>query len=349
MDVLEVDFKYPKELHNEHNDLPLAPEKQIISYDMLSPYQKEIIGDRSKNTIKKLIASLGDKKNYIVHYRVLKKYVELGLKVSKVHQIIRFKQTPWLKKFIDFNTQKRAEADSDFKKDFFKLLNNAVFGKTMENVRDHRHLDLVKTAEKAQKLCSKPTFRGYKIFHDNLIAIERYKSVVKLNKPIYTGVTVLDLSKLHMYQFHYEFIKKEYPGDKSLLTFSDTDSLLYVLQTNDVYKDMLNHHNLFDFSDYPDEHKMFNGLDKIMIGYLKKKNKKVIGKFKDELKGKTLLEFIGLRAKVYSFIYEDNDENVEVQKCKGMKKSVVRKKINHDHYKRCLLQGKPHYESMNVF
>ena len=347
--MLEVDFEYPKELHNEHNDLPLAPEKQIISYDMLSPYQKEIVGDRTKNTIKKLIASLGDKKNYIVHYRVLKKYVELGLKVSRVHQIIRFKQTPWLKKFIDFNTQKRAEADSDFKKDFFKLLNNAVFGKTMENVREHRHLDLVKTAEKAQKLCSKPTFRGYKIFHDNLIAIERYKSVVNLNKPIYTGVTVLDLSKLHMYQFHYEFIKKEYPGDKSLLTFSDTDSLLYVLQTNDIYKDMLNHHNLFDFSNYPDEHKMFNRLDKKMIGYLKKKNKKVIGKFKDELEGKTLLEFIGLRAKVYSFIYEDDDKNVEVQKCKGMKKSVVRKKINHDHYKRCLFEGTPHYEEMNVF
>ncbi len=379
----EVDLRYPYHLHNLHNDYPLSPEK--IAAPLLSPYQKEMLRQRYKDENpdwtdvqieekvqnfkpnEKLIPNLCDKKKYIVHYRLLKYYVSCGLRVSAVHRVLKFQQRPWLRPFIDFNTEMRKAATSDFAKDFFKLLNNAVFGKTLENIREHRNVDLVGTEEKARKLASQPTFRSFNIFHENLFAVERYKSCIEMNKPIYTGVSVLDFSKLMMYRFHYEYIKQKYPDQKSVLCFTDTDSFLYRIETEDIHKDMLENHKHFDFSDYNDNHPIFDGKSREEINHYKIKNKKSIGKMKDELKGDLMLEFVGVRAKVYSYKYEteifvdENGEEVEketghskisMKTCKklnGMKKCIVKNKINHEHYTACVLESKRRYETMNTF
>ena len=135
--ILEVDLEYPKELHDLHNDYPLAAEKVKVNKDMLSNYCQEIANKFKVSTglVHKLIPTLSNKEKYVLHYRNLQLYADLGLKITKVHRVLEFNQSPWLKEYIDFNTQKRTNAKNAFEKDFFKLMNNSVFGKTMENIR----------------------------------------------------------------------------------------------------------------------------------------------------------------------------------------------------------------------
>ena len=135
---LTVDLSYPKELHKLHNDLPLAPEHLQIG------------------KVKKLVPNLQDKVKYSLHYKALKLYLSLGLKLTKVHRAIKFEESTWLKEYIDFNTNLRTAAKNDFEKDFFKLMNNSVFGKTMENIRNRQDIQLVTTPEQAAKLINKP-------------------------------------------------------------------------------------------------------------------------------------------------------------------------------------------------
>ena len=176
--ILKVDIDYPRELQNLHCDLPFLPEKMIV------------------NNTKKLIFNLQDKKDYVVHINVLKQALDNGLKLIKVHQVIEFDQEAWLKEYINFNTELRKKATNEFEKDFFKLMNNAVFGKTMENVRKHRDIKLVKTNKKRNKLVSEPNFHTMKLIDDNWATIEMKKVKVKMNKPIYLGLSILDISKI---------------------------------------------------------------------------------------------------------------------------------------------------------
>ena len=297
---------------------------------MLSQKQLNMLGveshqDVKTSTIKKLVPNLNNKRNYIVHYRNLQLYTALGMQLTKIHRILSFNQSPWLKSYIDFNKSMRARAKNEFEKSFFKLMNNAMFGKTMENLRKRRNIELITKEEQLRKRVIQPSFKDFKIFHENLISIERRKTTIKLNRPIYIGFCVLDLSKVLMYNFHYLHIKILYPKNRSQLLFTDTDSLTYVIKTDDIYEDMLNDNNLYDFSGYPVEHKCFSN-----------ENKKVIGKFKDELNGEPLQEFIGLKAKMYSLKYHRNGKIVEEKKAKGVKKCVVKKRISHDDYLSCL-------------
>ena len=176
--ILKVDIDYPRELQNLHCDLPFLPKKMIV------------------NNTKKLIFNLQDKKDYVVHINVLKQALDNGLKLIKVHQVIEFDQEAWLKEYINFNTELRKKATNEFEKDFFKLMNNAVFGKTMENVRKHRDIKLVKTNKKRNKLVSEPNFHTMKLIDDNWATIEMKKVKVKMNKPIYLGLSILDISKI---------------------------------------------------------------------------------------------------------------------------------------------------------
>ena len=183
--ILEVDLKYPKELHDLHNDYPLAAEKIKVTNDMLSEYCKNI-SDKyniSIGLVHKLIPTLSNKKNYVLHYRNLQLYLSLGLKVDKIHRVLEFKQSPWLKQYIDFNTEKRKSAKNDFEKDFFKLMNNSVFGKTMENIRKRVDVRLVTDENKLLKLASKPTYVSSKIFNENLVAVHKIKETLTLNRP----------------------------------------------------------------------------------------------------------------------------------------------------------------------
>ena len=333
--ILEVDLDYPKELHNLHNDYPLGPEKVKVTKDMLSDYCKNIAEKYKISTglVYKLIPTLSDKEKYVLHYRNLQLYTDLGLKITKVHRVLEFNQSPWLKQYIDFNTEKRKNAKSAFEKDFFKLMNNSVFGKTMENIRKRVDVRLVTDEKRLLKYCSKPTYVSSKIFNENLVAVHKIKETLTLNRPAYVGMYILDLSKTLMYDFHYNYIKKKY-GDKAKLLFTDTDSLTYEIEAEDVYQDFWNDKNKFDNSDYPESSPYFD-----------KTNKKVIGKFKDEAAGVPICEFIGLRSKMYSYMKDDQKGG---KTAKGIKKNVIKKNITHENYKETLNNNQMHHKMKTI-
>ena len=335
--ISEVDLEYPQELHELHNDYPLAPEKTKVSSGMLSEYCKKI-ADKYKISIglvSKLIPTLRNKKEYVLHYRNLQLYLDLGLKIKKVHRVLKFDQSPWLKQYIDFNTEKRKHAKNSFEKDFFKLMNNSVFGKTMENLRKRVDVRLVTDENKLVKLVKlvKPTYVSSKIFNENLVAVHKIKETLTLNRPAYVGMCILDLSKTLMYDFHYNYIKNKY-GDKARLLFTDTDSLTYEIEAKDVYKDFWNDKDKFDNSDYPENSPYFD-----------KTNKKVIGKFKDEASSFPILEFIGLRSKMYSYI---KDNQTGGKTAKGIKKNVIKNNIKHEDYKQTLFNNEQIHHKMKT-
>ena len=214
--ILEVVLKYPKELHELHNDYPLAPEKLTVTNDILSNYCKSIT---DKYEIKKLIHNLGNKTKYVGHYRNLQLYFSLGMKLTKIHRALQFKQSDWMKKYTDFNTKKRMCATNDFETDFFKLMINSVYGKTMENLRKRINVRFVNNRKDVLKYTRRPTYVTHKLFNKNFAAIHEIKHVLILTKPIYVGFTVLGLSKWLMYDFHYNFIKKNFSAK---LLFTDT-------------------------------------------------------------------------------------------------------------------------------
>ena len=315
---LEVDLEYPHELHDLHNDYPLAPERLMV------------------NGTEMLIPNFHKKKKYVVHYETLKSYEKYGLRIGKIHGGIVFHDSTWMESYIDKNTQLRMQSKNNFESDFFKLMNNSVFGKTMENIRKRIDIKLVMTAEQARKHINKPNYTGRKTFSDNLVAIHMGKTEIYMNKPVYLGMAILDISKTLMYDFYYGYLKPKY-GDKVKLLFTDTDSLMCEIETEDFYKDIApDVHEWFDTSNYLPYHP-----SGIPTGV----NKKVIGMFKDEKGGKIVTEFVGLRAKNYSLVCDWKEE----KKCKGIKKSVIGKDISFKDYKDCLFKNIQLRRKMNVF
>ena len=209
--ILEVDLEYPRERHDMYKDYPVCLEKVKVSNDMLSGYCKKIAEKYkiSIGVVSKLISTLRDKKEYVLHYRNVQLYLDLGLKIKKIHGVLKFDQSPWLKQYIDFNTEKRKHAKNSFEKDFFKLMNNSIFGKMMENLCKRVDVRLVTNEKKLDKLTAKPTYVSSKIFNENLMAAHKVKETLTLNRPAYVGMCILDLSKMLMYDFHYNYIKKE--------------------------------------------------------------------------------------------------------------------------------------------
>ena len=247
--ILEVDLEYPQELHDMYNDYPVCPEKVKVSKNMLSAYCKKIAEkyNISIGLVSKLIPTLRDKKEYVLHYHNLLLYLDLGLKIKKVHPVLIFDQSPWL--YIDFNTEKQKHAKNSFEKDFVKLMNNCVFGRAMENL--HKRVDVrpVTNEKKLDKVTSNPTYVSSKIFNENLMAVHKVKETLTLNRPAYVGMCILDLSKTLMYDFHYNYIKKKYDNIARLL-FTDMDSLTYEIEAEDVYKDFWNDKDMPDNIDY---------------------------------------------------------------------------------------------------
>ena len=305
--LLDVDVDYPSKLQNLHSDLPFLQERTNI------------------NNTKKLVCNLNDKKNYIVPINVLKQALDHGLKLKKFHRIIESEQEAWLKEHIDVNTELRKKATNDFEKDFFKLMNNAVFGKTMKNVRKHRDIKLVKSDKKRNKLVSEPNFYTMKLIDNNLAIIEMKKVKVKMNKPIYLGLSILDINKITMYECWYDYVKIKYQ-DKARLCYMDTDSFVVNIKTKDFYKDISQDVNKrFDTSNYIFDRPLPTGI-----------NKKVTGLMKDELGGDIITKFVALRTKAYSYI---TTNFIEMKKAKGTKKCVVNKILRFDDYKKCLFDN----------
>ncbi len=320
---LEVDLEYPSELHDAHNDYPLAPEHMEIKDEMLSPYAKQLkekLRMASGGSTTKLSCNLRDKEKYVVHYRNLQLYLSLGLKLIKVHRILTFKQSTWLKPYIQFNTNMRKQANNDFEKDFFKLMNNSVFGKTMENLRKRVNIQLVNDERRLKKLMAKPNLECFRIFNEDLVGVHLQKTKLFLNRPIYVGFSILDLSKVLMFSYHFLKMKPRYKTNITVL-FTDTDSLCYLIKTPNLYEDMAQDSSLYDLSNYPPTHHLYDPT-----------NKKVIGKMKDETAGTPILEYVGLRSKMYSALLPIGEKKT----AKGVSLTVTRKELTHAHYYHCL-------------
>ena len=287
------------------------------------------------NKTKKSVCNLHNKKNYVAHINMLKQALSHGLKLKKVHRVIEFEQEAWLKKYIDFNTDLQMKATNDFEKDFFKLMNNSVFGKTMENVRKHRDIKLVRTGKKRNNLVSEPNYHTMKLIDDNLAIIEMRKVKVKMNKPIYLGLSILELSKITMYEFWYDYVKAKYE-DRVRLCYMDTDSFVLNVRTKDFYKDISEDvKDRFDTSNFYCDRPLPIGI-----------NKKVVGRMKDELGGGIITEFFALRPKAYSY---RTDDLVELKKAKGTRKCVVKKMLGFDDYKKCLFEKEKFLKSQQRF
>ena len=257
------------------------------------------------------------------------------MKLKKIHRIIEFNQEAWLKPYIDTNTELRKDAKNDFEKDLFKLMNNSVFGKTMENIRKHRDIKLVTTDKKRNKLVSEPNYHTINLILEDLSIIEMKKTKVKMNKPIYLGLSILEISKTLMYEFWYDCMKPKY-NDNVKLCYTDTDSFIINIKTNYFYEEIASDiENSFDTSNYEVKRPLPMG-----------KNKKVIGLMKDELGGKIISEFVTLRPKTYSFLTDDGKED---KKAKGTKKCVIKKMIKFNDYKKCLLNDEVIFKSQQIF
>ena len=257
--IIDCDMEYPKELHDMHNDYPLAPERRLIQYEQLNEYQLRILKHynvpKSSLKVEKLTPHLMARRNYVIHYRNLKFYLEEGLTLKEIHKVLQFTQAPWLAPYIIKNQELRAAAKTDFEKNQPKLYNNAIYGKTCENQKERSDIKLVNPDKECKRLLEKPQLKGFKIFSERLAAIDLRKVEAKIDKPFYVGFTVLDLSKLHMYKFHYRYIQKRF-GLNAKLLFTDTDSLMYHIRGSNpyeqFYKDRLEY---FDIASFP---KTFN-------------------------------------------------------------------------------------------
>ena len=212
-------------------------------------------------------------------------------------------------------------------------MNNSVFGKTMENLQKRVDIRLVTNEMKLDKLTSKPTYVSSKIFNENLMAVHKVKETLTLNMPAYVGMSILDLSKTQMYDFHYNYIKRKY-GNRAGLLFTDTDSLTYEIEAKDVYKDFWNDKDMFNNSDYPEN-----------SPYYCNANKKVIDKFKDEACGVPIVEFIGLKSKMYSYIKSDEKGG---KTTKGIKKNIIKNNVKHEDYKNVLLNNEQLHQKMKT-
>ena len=224
--ILDVDLEYPKELHEEHNSFPLTPEKKQVKNEWMSEYQHSLIKDLDLKTPKcnKLLLTLQDKNNYVVHYRNLQFYLKQGMKLKRVHRVLEFEQECWMEPYIRMNTEFRKNSKSDFEKNFYKLMNNSDFGKIMENLRNRVDIKIVRSNEtdKIRKLVASPLYSRHVMFSNDLFGIDMRKSRLLLNKPVYTGMTILDNSKILMYDFFYNELKKNMAQSANFCTQTPT-------------------------------------------------------------------------------------------------------------------------------
>lgn len=321
--IFEVDLEYPKDLHDLHNDFPFCAEHVIPPHSKYS----------------KLIPNLTDKRNYIIHYTTLKQCIQHGLILHKIRRGIKFTQSRWLKKYIDFNTLKRNEATNEFFKQFYKLMVNSIFGKTMENVENRLNIKLVTHWENiyrrlgAAAYIAKPNFKSCKIFSDSLTAIQLSQVSIEYAKPVYVGFTILEVAKKVMYDFYYGFLKPTYCDNISLL-YTDTDSLIVSITNSNIYDDIKNNLSLFDTSNYKEDnqHGIPRGLP-------------ALGKMKDEYAGRIIECFYGTGAKAYCIKLLGK----EVKTAKGVKRSVIDKTLSVCDYRDTVEGGATVLRNMYVF
>ena len=350
--LFEVDLHYPPHIHKQTSDFPLAPESGKVTEQMLSPYMKQLYTTlqqaqnpqrttqpKFKSTYK-LLMTQTDKHNYVIHFKLLKYFINKGIKITKIHNIVQFTQKQFLKPYISFNSRQRAQAQNKFKKDFYKLKNNALFGKTMEDVRKHTHTKLANTKEQHNRLTASPLFYSRDIITEQLEAFHMIKPKVILNKPIYIGQAVLDHSKLAMYTLFYETLPSCPLIHNIKLLGGDTDSFFLALTveqhitTSDILSDMKQH---VDFSNYPTTHPLHSDTNRAKLGC-----------FKDELAGREIEEIIFLRPKMYSIkVKGDSEGQLTIKKAKGIGRGAMRR-IDHEQYQQAYHQHREITVNMTI-
>lgn len=360
--AIEVDVDYPDHLHDAHNDFPLLPEKIAAENNMLSEYQynlkKKYYGVKNSKgeikvqdeKIKKLIPNLNNKEKYVIHSDTLIYALSKGLILKKIHKGIKYDEKEWLEPYIRFNSNKRANTNDSFLKDFYKLMNNAVYGISMMNVRNFQDAELVSSPERFDKLIRKNNLKGIKIFNNDLVLINKYKKQVDLNRPIYTGFSILEHSKLHMQKFYYDYLKVKY-GEKVRLCMTDTDSFIIYVESSDInkpidlYEDMYNdRESYYDLSNFPNDHFIikkcredfekkytFKSKEEYDKNFSKYLNKAIIGMFKVETSNVPIKEFIGMQSKTYSLKLDDKKQT-QKNTAKGVKKNVKKEILKHELY-----------------
>lgn len=331
--LLEVDLVYPVSLQKRTEDLPLAPEKVTIEAEMLTEQMQEQWSrlmdirygkpDKPYRGCNKLLLTHYDRERYVVHGEILKFYLSMGMQLSKIHRGLKFKQSAFFAPYIAYNSTKRQQANNAFEKDYYKLKNNALFGKTMENVRRRITYRLCNTAEKVTTLASRPEFLSSNIFNEDLVGVRLCKNRVILNKPIFIGQAVLDLSKLEMYELRYKhlsFYDHTFEG-KIRAAGGDTDSFFLSVRDIDVAKDLLPEmleDGLLDSSNYPTDHPLYSTAYKAKLGCVK-----------DEAEGKAFREWVLLRPKMYSMLLANTKEK---KRAKGVRQFTLAKEIRHADY-----------------
>ena len=329
--IIECDLEYDESLHDYHNDFPLCPEKGKVDYCELGEFQKSVleklkIFNHKRVSTEKLLLTLKNKQNYILHFKNLKLYLKLGLRLIKIHRVLCFEQSSFIKPYIDINTKLRTEAETEFEKDLYKLCNNSFFGKTMQDKRKELNIKFALDAKQCLKFSKNPLFENSRIINEDCVIMKLGKSCILLDKPIYIGFACLELAKNYMYKLYYNIFKKYY-GEKIKLLYTDTDSFIFNIETEDVLSDLHNQFGyLMDFSNFPRDHEYFSNENKKKLGYLKLENAE-----------KYITEFIGLKSKLYSMKFNDKSEK---KAAKGLKKSVLKKHINHSHYKKVIDENK---------
>ena len=317
---LEVDVAYPAELHDAHNDLPLLPEHRIFAPSPTMASMASQLG-LAPATLPKLVPNLCDKERIVVHVRELAQAMRLGLRVSKVHRVLQFRQEAFLKPWIEQCVAQRRAAANDFERDFWKLMMNSVFGKTCEQVQGRVDVKFVcgDNAERLEHLTSRPQFKDATVIAPNLLAVELGKCRVKYDKPIAVGAAILGISKEILADFWYGCIREKYPGAELCMT--DTDSLLLHVETPDLYGNMAGD-TRYDTSNFPREHPLFCA-----------DRAKLPGFFKDETGGRPIAEFVGLRSKMYSLEMADGGP---AKKTAGGILLSAAEKLSHDQYRAAL-------------
>ena len=288
-----------------------------------------------RTATEKLMLTVENKYKYVIHFKTLKLYLELGLKLTKIHRVLKFQQSNYLKSYINLNTKLRQQSKNDFDIALYKLLNNSLFGKTIQDNRKHLKVKIALNEYQCNKWIRKPIFEQFHILNENTTLMKLKKPSVKLDKPIYIGFSILDLTKYHMYLLHYNLFKKYYQQNIQLI-YTDTDSYVYYIKTENVYDDLRDiFAGVMDFSNFSKDHELYDD-----------KNNKALGYLKSEYGEKCVNEFIGIKSKSYSIIY---DEESNKRTAKGLQKAVLKKFIKHNHYKKVIEENNVFVTNMTRF
>jgi hypothetical protein len=331
--ILQVDLDYPPELHEKHSSLPLAPEHKDITFQDLSPYAQtcmiwlkgEAAAKRYKS--KKLCSTLENKRNYVVHYRLLQTYIRLGLRLTKVHAALKFTQAAVLRPFIELCTERRKSSRTPTEKNIWKLCMNSTYGKFIQDNRKHFKVKFARNISSFNKSFSGNFYKGHRILNENTVAVFSNPRYVKMCRLYAVGFTILELSKEHMFSSYYDYIQPALGGEKNVqIVLTDTDS--FILRVQGMGREtMLDKLTPFmDYSNYPTDHPRFDEKFKAVPGY-----------FKDENSGNIMTEVVGLKSKCYMTQVKALGKNQTFQSvvCKGVGKEA-KNNLTIDMYRSCI-------------